>query len=313
MMGENAQEQAIGLSDAMRVAVLENLSDGVYFVDLDRRILYWNKAAEEISGFAAEEVLGRRCRDNVLNHCDDAGTILCGNQCPLQSTMCDGRQREAHVYLHHKDGHRKPVRVRAAPLRDAQGAVIGAVEVFHDDSELVDTHRHADYLESTSMSDPLTSVGNRRLGDAILAGMLEQHRRSERSCGVIFADIDGFKNFNDRFGHETGDQALRLVARTLVDTSRRDDAVIRWGGDEFLVLVADATTGTLRIVAERIRAMVERTRLIAERCDVLLSVSIGGTLAAPGDTPELIVRRADRLLYSSKDGGRNRVTLDADA
>ena len=59
--------------------------------------------------------------------------------------------------------------------------------------------------------------------------------------------------------------------------------------------------------------MVERMRLIAERCDVPLSVSIGGTLAAPGDTPELIVRRADRLLYSSKDGGRNRVTLDADA
>jgi diguanylate cyclase (GGDEF)-like protein len=88
--------------------------------------------------------------------------------------------------------------------------------------------------------------------------------------------------------------------------------VIRWGGEEFLVLVADATAGTLAVVAGRLRVMVEQARLFSHRTLVPLSISIGGTLAAPGDSPALILRRADALLYQSKTAGRDTVTLDVD-
>ncbi len=120
----------IGLSAELRDALLENLSDGIYFVDRERRIMYWNRGAERITGFSAEELLGRRCEDMILNHCDGSGTILCGEKCPLLATIRDGQQREAHLYLHHKDGHRKPVRVCAATIHGAEGEVIGAVETF---------------------------------------------------------------------------------------------------------------------------------------------------------------------------------------
>ena len=309
-MGTPEPTQAAGFSDQMRAAVLENLSDGVYVVDSTRRILYWNKGAEQITGFSAKQVVGRRCKDNILKHCDETGTILCGTRCPLLETITDGKQREAHVYLHHKDGHRKPVRIRAAAIRDTDGNVIGAVETFHDDSALIDTRRRAADLHSASMSDPLTGVGNRRLGEATLAGLIEQHRAFQRPFGVLFADIDQFKQINDRFGHEIGDEALRVIARTLADTSRHDDEVIRWGGEEFLVVLPDATAATLALVAERLRVMVIQTRLFAQRRRVPLRISIGGTLAAPGDTPDLILRRADALLYQSKNAGRNRITLD---
>lgn len=311
-MTESDQARAVGLSDELRLAVLENLSDGVYFVDRQRRILYWNKGAERITGFAADDVLGRLCKDDILNHCDEAGAVLCGSRCPLLDTIRDGVQREAHVYLHHKDGHRKPVRVRAAPIHDAAGAIIGAVETFHDDTALVDSRMRAEELQSASLCDPLTGVGNRRRGDAVLAGWIEQHRRFERSFGVLFADIDSFKEVNDCFGHDVGDQALRVVASTLADVSRRDDEVIRWGGEEFVVLLADADASTLRSVAERMRMLVQQTRVIAGRHLVPLSISVGGTLVAPGDTAELIVRRADALLYRSKASGRNSVTVDPD-
>ncbi len=177
---EQVQEfQAIGLSAELRGALLENLSDGVYFVDLERRVMYWNRGAERITGFSAEEVLGRRCEDMILNHCDESGTILCGEKCPLLATIRDGQQREAHLYLHHKDGHRKPVRVCAAAIHDAEGAVIGAVETFHDDSALAHSRQRAAHLLDASMRDPLTGVGNRRLGEAVLASPIFRSLRGQ--------------------------------------------------------------------------------------------------------------------------------------
>jgi diguanylate cyclase (GGDEF)-like protein/PAS domain S-box-containing protein len=305
--------EVAGLSQEMRDAVLDNLSDGVYFVDRRRRILYWNRGAEHISGFSAAEVVGRRCGDNLLNHCDEAGTSLCGDErCPLLATMLDGHQREVHIYLHHKNGERRPVCVRSAPLHDSSGAVVGAVETFHDDSALVNSRRRASDWERVSMSDPLTGVGNRRMGEVVLAGWIDQYRTAQRPFGLLLADVDSFKHVNDRFGHEVGDDALCAVAGTLAHTSRHGDEIVRWGGDEFLVLLAGADASTLSSVGERARALVKQTRLLAESERVPLSVSVGGTLALPNDTPELIVRRADTLMYRSKLAGRDRTTLDID-
>lgn len=308
--GSEPHELPLGLTEEMRTTVLENISDGVYFVDQQRRILFWNRGAERITGFSREEVLGRSCRDGILNHCDDAGTIMCGNACPLLATMQDGAQREAHLYLQHRDGQRKPVRIQASAVRDAAGTIVGAVETFHDNRALFDTRRRAEELERVSMIDPLTGVGNRRFGQSMLASWIDQFERFGRRFGILFADLDRFKAVNDRYGHEAGDDALRAVAATLVDTSRSTDEIIRWGGEEFLVLIADARPATLGLIAERARVLIERTELVTERGRVPLTISMGATLALPDDTPKRIVRRADALLYASKATGRNRITLD---
>jgi diguanylate cyclase (GGDEF)-like protein/PAS domain S-box-containing protein len=310
--GQVQESQALGLTAELRNALLENLSDGVYFVDRQRRILYWNRGAEQITGFGAEEVLGRRCNDGILKHCDESGTILCGENCPLLAAIHDGQQREVHVYLHHKDGHRKPVRVSATPIHDSEGRVIGAVETFHDDGALARTRQRAAYLLDASMRDPLTGVGNRRLGETVLAGLLEQYHRFQFPFGVLVADVDHFKLVNDRYGHNVGDEALKVIARTFADNARQGDQVIRWGGEEFVILIASADAATLAATAERFRMLVTRTRLLADRRHVPLSISLGGTIVAPGDSAELIIRRADALLYESKSGGRNRATLDVD-
>ena len=92
--------------------LLDSLFDGVYFVDLDRRITYWNAGAERISGYLRSEVVGSCCADNLLRHIDTEGHKLCQDGCPLAATMRDGKTRESSVYLHHKFGHRVPVLVR---------------------------------------------------------------------------------------------------------------------------------------------------------------------------------------------------------
>src|SRR5512138_899186 len=89
--------------------IIDNLYDGVYFVDRDRRITFWNKGAERITGYSSDRVIGRCCRDNILAHVAEEGTKLCSDLCPLQHAMADGNARESEAFLHHADGHRVPV------------------------------------------------------------------------------------------------------------------------------------------------------------------------------------------------------------
>jgi PAS domain S-box-containing protein len=112
--------------------LLDSIFDGVYFVDAERKITYWNRGSESLTGYSAREAVGKHCYDNFLMHVDEAGCALCTNGCPLSSTIHDGQRRQAEVFLRHKLGHRVPVCVRVAPLMNASGQIIGAVEVFSD-------------------------------------------------------------------------------------------------------------------------------------------------------------------------------------
>ncbi len=132
--------------------LLDNLYDGVYFVDNKRMITYWNNAAERITGFSKEQVVGSYCADNLLNHVNDAGLCLCEGECPLKKTIEDGSVQQNEVFLHHKNGHLVPVLIRTSPIRSAEGSIIGAVEVFADNSNMVNVRSKVDELENTKIS-----------------------------------------------------------------------------------------------------------------------------------------------------------------
>jgi diguanylate cyclase (GGDEF)-like protein/PAS domain S-box-containing protein len=289
--------------------LLQNLPDGVYFVDSERHITYWNRAAEQISGFEPGEVVGRQCFDNILRHVDDSGRLLCAEGCPLAATIADGKTRSAHVYLHHRRGHRVPVSVKASAIRDSNGRIVGAVETFHDDSPRAEAVERSQRLQQEALLDPLTGVGNRRYAEAMLANRLDEMNRYGWPFALLFIDVDHFKQINDQHGHDVGDRVLGVVARTLTGLARAHDFVGRWGGEEFVMLVAGVDPTDLGKVAERVRVLVQSAGLRGKDRGVDVSVSIGAVLAQPGDTSHSLVRRADQLMYRSKLGGRNRVTL----
>lgn len=286
--------------------LIDKMSDGVYFVDRARRITYWSAGAERLTGYRAQDVVGRKCRDRLLCHIDDQGTQLCGALCPLRATMHDGATREAHIYLHHADGHRHPVWVRGAPIRNDDGEIIGAVEVFSDDTAVRVARARADELEHLALTDPLTGLGNRRSMERELDSRLHEWRRDGTGFAVLFADIDFFKQVNDRFGHDVGDEVLAMVARTLTFGLRAGDVVSRYGGEEFVVVLR--VPGELRETAERLRTLVEASRLVAARQSVEVTISLGGAVVGPGDDAESLLRRADAALYAAKRSGRNRFT-----
>ncbi len=292
-------------------SVLGQLQEGVYVVDRDRTIVYWNAGAERITGFSAEEVVGRRCPDDVPRHVDDTGRELCNTGCPILRPLADGHHATVQAYLHHKRGHRVPVSASGYAIRDTGDSIIGAIQIFSDATPVRILEEQVERLSQMAFLDDLTRLPNRRYAQMRLEAMLSEFARYAITFGVLMLDIDRFKNLNDAHGHKTGDQVLAMVGETLARSVRPSDVVARWGGEEFLVLAPHADAIGLRGCAERCRLLVESSGLRTgpEAPYLVATVSIGGTVVAGGDTAEALVARADKLMYRSKAEGRNRVTV----
>ncbi|MBU2567115.1 diguanylate cyclase [Patescibacteria group bacterium] len=305
----------ITLDDRQFTVMADQLFDGVYIVDRDRRIIYFNRAAEQITGFRRDEVVGTSCWNNVLVHVDEGGRSLCSDgRCPALRVITTGEVEETDLFLQHRDGHRLPVRTRLVPMRDASGQITGAIEIFRDiSSQITDQDKIAE-LERLSLLDALTEIGNRRFAESQLRAKLDELERYGHRFGVLFCDIDRFKPYNDDFGHQVGDDVIQVVARTIAACVRPFDLVGRWGGDEFLAIITQVERWQLYAIAERLRAMVQSCRLPGEaQKQIGLTISVGATLARPDDDQASLLERADRLLYLSKRGGMNRVTMDGES
>jgi diguanylate cyclase (GGDEF)-like protein/PAS domain S-box-containing protein len=290
--------------------ILDSLHDGVYFVDVNKRITYWNKGAERITGYESSEAVGISCADNLLVHIDDKGMNLCKAGCPLAQTLRDGRVRETEAYLQHKSGHRLPVFIRVSPLRDSSGNIVGAVETFSDNSSKTALLQRIDELQKESLVDALTGLANRRCIDMKLHSRIDELQRYGWPCGLLFLDIDNFKIINDTHGHNVGDRVLRMVARTLSSNLRSHDLLGRYGGEEFVAIITNINMAKLHSFADRLRLLVEKSGLDTEYGAIRVTVSIGATLVRQADTAEAAIKRADLFMYNSKIGGRNRVSID---
>lgn len=294
------------------IKFLNDLFDGVYIVDTDRKILFWNESAEKITGYSATEVLGKSCSDNLLRHVTTLGTPLCENGCPLNETIADGVSRSIDVYLHHKLGHRVPVQVRSSPIHDQNGVICGAVEIFTDNSRHENMFRKFKDMQRSLYQDVLTGIGNRKFADIRMAELMGAFIRQKQVFGVLFVDIDLFKHVNDRYGHGIGDKVIKLVAQNLQHGLRPTDLACRFGGEEFLCLLPNVDREDMQRVAERLRLLVECSWLDTDMGKILVTVSIGGALVRKGDNELCLVDRADRCMYMAKQNGRNSVVISED-
>ena len=290
--------------------LMDALCDGVYCTDLQRRIIYWNPSAERLTGFTGEDVIGHSCGDNLLQHVSDRGDCLCAGMCPLAATMADGVNREAQVFLHHKQGHRVPVLVRTSRLVDENQKTVGGIELFTDASSYFKQQEEFEHLQRQALIDPLTGLANRRYFQQAIEVIFDEYRRYGSSFGLILFDIDDFKRVNDRYGHDMGDRVIQMVAKSLQSCSRSSDFVARWGGEEFALIVKNINRDKIHELAERQRLLVKLSYL-RERENILnVTVSGGVTVVRSDDTPESLFQRVDRYLYQSKSQDKNSVTDD---
>jgi len=285
--------------------LMERLHTGVYVVDRDGTIVFWNDGAERITGYLREEVLGSCCRDKILVHGGEATSSLCSSLCPLAGTMEDGVVREAAVELRHRGGHRISVWLRALPIRDEAGAIVGAAESFDERGfapEVVPVE--PEHLVHTCLDEmtglPLEEHTRSRLKEHIAAFADESVPFS-----VLCIEIDHMHHMRTTYGREAATSILRVVAQTLKDTLRSSDFLGHWREERFLALLPWCSGNAVSHVVGLLKKMVGycEIRWWGDRLSVTLSM--GGATVRKDDTPESLVERVENALKQSLQQGGN--------
>ena len=281
--------------------LLDHLAEGVYFTDRDRRILYWNHAAEVLTGYETDEVLGSYCHDNILRHVDADDKPLCENDCPIDCAMHENKTISDRVFLFHKDGHRVPVNVKASPVFDEAGEMVGAIEVFSDATDQIELEGLNHGLRKLIRIDPLTRLPNRR---ALLDSVHKEYLRFARYgtlFSIIFIEIVNFEVIIDSFNRETADKTLQWFARKLLSGFRKADMPSYWSGEKFVVLLPNAGAKAAEKAADKVRHLLAGQ--LCTETGSFISADFGVTEITRQDSIERILKRAERALTEAKEKG----------
>ena len=275
--------------------VLDAVSDGVYMVDRQRSVLYWNHGAERLTGYTKQEALGRRCGESLLQHCTADGILLCSGACPLSETMEDLRPRSASLYVLHKDGHRLPVRIHASPLLSAHRDCLGAVEMMRGTPVASSQTSRSSDLEHLRQYDadtgvPVAGLTQARLRQAMLRAQLEK-----LPLAVMVARIDDFAGLALRFGRNGATQALRVAAQTMVHCTRFEDFVGRWKDDAFLLFAFVKRPSDAGVLSDRLRRLISLSVLRWWGEVLPLRASLGYTLFDGEESLANVAGRAEEL------------------
>jgi diguanylate cyclase (GGDEF)-like protein len=291
-------------ADEMEVlkAALNNVQDGVVLLDADLNARFQNRAVRDLFKVPDHQadsptpfslLIGNARKNGMFGVPNDKlesfiasriALIRAGDPAPHDVRTGDGRR----------------IRARCTVMRDG-----GGMRTYCD---ITDLAQQAERLEKLATTDTLTGLTNRRHFLALADKEWSRFQRYQRPLSMLMVDIDHFKAVNDRFGHATGDEALKLVAENCRTGQRESDTVGRIGGEEFALLLPETDAAQARVVAERIQSNLAIQPFIADGEPVVLTVSIGlaaATLSMSGI--DALMKAADQALYSAKAQGRNRI------
>ncbi len=292
------------------IQIINNLREGVVVVDSNATILFLNRAAENILGCDDQDLSKSRQCGKFIIHTDSEGRALCNTEfCPVKRAV-SGASSECDMLLMHRHGYKIPVSCKTFPLTDNSNSVFSIAQVFTDNRPVLEALDGMEEAQKMALHDVLTGLGNRGYAEIHLQRSLLELDRYDSEFATLFLDVDKFKLVNDTYGHEVGDQVLKMVAASLVGSLRSSDIVARWGGEEFLCLALRIKKERAPGLAEKLRSLIEVRRVDTALGPCGVTVSVGVTMARSEDTVESLVERVDQLMYQSKKNGRNRVTTD---
>jgi diguanylate cyclase (GGDEF)-like protein/PAS domain S-box-containing protein len=286
---------------------LQALGDAAVVLDASGCVVRSNPQADNLLGRGRQPLHGRHLADQLQFEAADPQRAFAWSQSLDALLRGELPFLEESGRLIGRDKEELWVELRARPVPVPDGPVGGAVVTVRNMTDLQRTALRMSYL---AQHDALTELPNRLLMTDRLNQAIAQAQRNRQQLGVMFVDIDHFKQINDQFGHAAGDEVLRQVAQAMRWSMRASDTVSRLGGDEFLIILPDVSGATgAAEVAERILAAMAAPICFGEH-RVAVSLSIGIALY-PGDArgPDDLIRRADAAMYRVKTSGRNHFRL----
>ncbi len=267
--------------------IVESLPVGVYIVGLDRRIAFWNQAAEEITGYLSQEVIGRPCHEELLVHCGARGTPICASAgCLLTCALRDGKPIETTLFARHKDGHRIPVHVRSIPLSNREGRIVAVAELFQQqgvESELRWT------------GDPTWQSPDGLNGPSIIAteAYLGSKIKSPEGLAVFVIALLGQQAMAKQRGWEMVHTMTRTMVHTITDMLPTPHFLGRWHGDRFLVVVPGSTEESFAALREELEGVGNSCSVTWWGDQLKGQMSVRGVLLHAGNTMETLLSQLD--------------------
>ncbi|PPQ31805.1 sensor domain-containing diguanylate cyclase [Rhodopila globiformis] len=284
-------------------AIFANVREyAIYTVSLDGIIDEWNQSLAQFGGWRPEDVLGRSL--DMFFVAEDRQDRL---PAVLLSRARQNGSVETEGWCLRRDGSRFWANSVITILPDGEKALRGFVVVSRD---MTERKRVEDELRRFATTDPLTGAFNRRYGESCIVKALDESVTGGQRPGILLLDIDHFKSINDRYSHEAGDRALCALVNACKATLAETQPVVRWGGEEFLVLLPSTDLDQATATAERLREAIRHASVPTRNGVIRMTVSIGGAIGQ-GESIENLVHRADTALYTAKRNGRDCVVMAA--
>lgn len=301
--------------DRKRMELLEQLLDlapfGCYILKPDQTVLFWNRDAERILGYPADEMVGRMSIGSTLKCLHANGDLISSDHYPEAYALVNGEPQTAKMFMQRKDGTEVLVRETVVPLADSGGKISWLIGLF---VPLVDEsyeHSLVRQIYQSATQDPVTGLPGRKYMEVAIADALEIYRRTGQVFAVLFADIDEFHDINNTYGHVAGDKVLKGFSDLLGQSKRRCDSFCRWGGDEFVGLLHLRSTQDIEGLVRRYMKSAEDFSVRIGDDDIGCAISAGIAAVREGDTMQSLIDRADQHMYEAKGRPHERIVTDS--
>lgn len=294
--------------------VLESLQTGVYLVDRDQKIIFWNVGAEKITGHLRQDVVGHFCRDNLLAETELDPSVLSDPNDTILSVLRDGKSTFAEVSLRHKNGHRVFVRLWGIPVRNSHGTIVGAAESFDENPSAAACDRRNDKLAGYGCLDSETGALTHQLILSHLRENLATFAVHPVPFCILLIQVDRMDHCRAAYGQGAIPTILRVAAHTLENSLRPTDFLGRHADTAFLAVLTECSSSEIGLAASRLKKMVGASQVKWWGDAIAITASFGAACAIPGDTTESILERAEKALHLSvthgKGGGSSATAID---
>jgi diguanylate cyclase (GGDEF)-like protein/PAS domain S-box-containing protein len=280
--------------------ILNGLQIGVSVLDLSRKIVFWSDGAEQITGYARIDVLGHSCRDNISLHCNEVSCEMCGEKCSIATALHNAETIEGMGLIHHKSGHRTPVRTWAIPLRDKHGSIIGVIQTFEAEFAVPGQDPNDRSMNERGCLDDVTGLPNQTMMQSHLREKLGTFAALQIPFGIVCAEIPELGKLRARYGQEAAASLLQVMGRTLRNTVWPTDFVGRWSEGQFLVILTGCGETALRVVSERMLKMMASATIQWWGEELSVGVSIGITIVVAGDSIDSLMHRAQQAIIRNQ-------------
>lgn len=282
--------------------LLNYLDQGVFFINIEKNLVYWNKSAETLLGYQSAELSNHKCCQ-LTTHIGLNGESLCSEHCPITKAIQEGQPQEEDMFIVHKDGHTILAKVTTVPVYNKVGQLVGVIELISNNALKGIGQEKIKALTKAAFMDSTSELFSKQYIETRLQTMFKESPEKRESFGILYINIVGFRAINEMYGASRADRILKSVAKILSSGITHPTIIGRWHGASFIVILDTAKKSLMLLLADKLKKLISETSLQIGDQNVEITVSIGHAISQSNDSIDYLIERAtkDSLVENVKE------------